>query len=107
LGLSDALGFQNFENDDQSGYSQIKPYSEETGKQIDKEVKELLDTCYKETKKLLEDHIDKLHVIANALLEFETLTGDEMKQLLDGKELSKPMYSKTPYKPVGFIPTIN
>ncbi|MBP9752323.1 MAG: ATP-dependent zinc metalloprotease FtsH [Proteobacteria bacterium] len=103
-GLSDSLGFQSFEEDQQS-YAPQKPYSEETGKIIDKEVKDLLDACYKETKDLLSQNIDKLHIVANALLEFETLTGDEMKQLLDGKELSKPMYSKTPYKPIGFIPT--
>ncbi|CAO5677068.1 MAG: ATP-dependent zinc metalloprotease FtsH [Holosporales bacterium] len=101
VGLNSNLGFQNFEED---SYTGKRPYSEHTAMQIDKEVKDLLDACYIETKEMLSKNIDKLHIVANALLEFETLTGDEMKQLLDGQELSKPMYSKTPYKPVGFIP---
>ena len=44
-------------------------------------------------------------MLGNALLEFETLTGDEIKQLMDGKELLKPNYSKELYKPNNFIPT--
>ena len=102
-GLSDKLGFQNFA-DENDNYVSTKPYSEATAKLIDEEVQDILTKCYEETKALLQKHIDKLHVIANALLEFETLTGDEIQSLLDGKEITKPMYSKKTYKPVGIIP---
>lgn len=103
VGLSDRLGFQNF-SEENEGYAATKPYSEATAKIIDEEVQLILKTCYEETKALLKLHLDKLHVIANALLEFETLTGDEIQSLLDGKEINKPTYSKKIYKPVGIIP---
>jgi len=103
-GLNGGLGFQNFKNEEE-GYSSSKPYSEATSEKIDQEIAQVLDTCYRETTHLLKENLDKLHVLGNALLEFETLTGDEIKQLLDGKELSKPNYSKELYKPNNFIPT--
>ena len=103
-GLNGDLGFQNFKNEEE-GYMSSKPYSEATSEKIDKEIAKVLETCYVETKKMLTDNLDKLHILGNALLEFETLTGDEIKQLLDGKELSKPNYSKELYKPNSFIPT--
>ncbi|PIZ33808.1 MAG: cell division protein FtsH [Alphaproteobacteria bacterium CG_4_10_14_0_8_um_filter_37_21] len=103
-GLNGSLGFQNFKNEEE-GYSSSKPYSEATSEKIDQEIAQVLETCYKETTNLLKDNLDKLHVLGNALLEFETLTGDEIKQLMDGKELLKPNYSKELYKPNNFIPT--
>ncbi|HCU06525.1 MAG TPA: cell division protein FtsH [Holosporales bacterium] len=103
-GLNGDLGFQNFKNEDE-GYISSKPYSEATSEKIDQEIAKVLETCYADTKKMLTDNLDKLHILGNALLEFETLTGDEIKQLLDGKELSKPNYSKELYKPNSFIPT--
>lgn len=103
-GLNNELGFQNF-SEENTGYVSSKPYSESTAEQIDKEVRKLLDECYKDAKNILTKNLDQLHVLANALLEFETLTGAEIKLILEGKELSKPAYSKTTYKPASFIPS--
>jgi cell division protease FtsH len=81
-GFSDKLGFQNFSSSNDREFT--KPYSEKTEELIDSEVKILLETCYKESQALLKKHIKKLHLLAEALLEHETLTGDEIKALLDG-----------------------
>ncbi len=80
-GLSDKLGFQSFAAASDREFT--KPYSSKTEELIDAEVKELLDVCYKGTKDLLKEHIKKLHQLAEALLEHETLTGDEIKSLLE------------------------
>ncbi len=80
-GFSDKLGFQNFSSSNDREFT--KPYSEKTEELIDSEVKILLETCYKESQTLLKKHIKKLHLLAEALLEHETLTGDEIKTLLE------------------------
>ena len=59
-----------------------KDYSEEVAAEIDKEVRSFLEDAYAATEKLLSDNLDKLHVIAQALMEKETLEEEEIKQLI-------------------------
>lgn len=59
-----------------------KDYSEEVAAEIDKEVRSFMEDAYAATEKLLNDNIDKLHVIAKALIEKETLDEEEIKQLI-------------------------
>jgi len=59
-----------------------KDYSEEVAAEIDKEVRSFMEDAYAATEKLLSDNIDKLHVIANALMEKETLEEEEINQLV-------------------------
>ena len=56
--------------------------SEETAKKIDSEVKKIVDKGYERAKKVLTDKIDDLHKIAKALLIYETLSGDEIRDLI-------------------------
>ena len=56
--------------------------SEETAKKVDNEVKKIIDTSYERAKKVLTEKIDDLHKIAKALLVYETLTGDEIRDLI-------------------------
>ena len=56
--------------------------SEETAKKIDSEVKKIVETGYERAKKVLTDKIDDLHKIAKALLVYETLSGDEIRDLI-------------------------
>ncbi|MDY6028831.1 MAG: ATP-dependent zinc metalloprotease FtsH [Acidaminococcaceae bacterium] len=66
-----------------------KDYSEEVAAEIDKEVRAFMEDAYAATEKLLSENLDKLHVIAQALIERETLDAEEIKQLLDyGKVLT-------------------
>lgn len=59
-----------------------KDYSEEVAAEIDKEVRSFMEDAYAATEKLLSDNIDKLHVIATALMEKETLEEEEINQLV-------------------------
>ena len=82
-GMSDKLGFQAFFISKYYGDESDK-ISQRTSEIIDKEVEELVKRLYEEVKKTLLENKDKLERIANTLLEKETLTGDEVKQLYDG-----------------------
>ena len=62
--------------------------SEETARKIDEEVKKLLDEAYAGAKQILQDHRDKLDVIANKLLETETLDARTFKNLLEPQPVS-------------------
>lgn len=59
-----------------------KDYSEEVAAEIDKEVRSFMEDAYAATEKLLSENIDKLHVIAQALMEKETLDEEEINQLV-------------------------
>ena len=66
-----------------------KDYSEVAAK-IDKEIRKFIDEAYQKTESLLNENMDKLHLIADALIERETLEGEEIDQLMKyGKILSK------------------
>lgn len=67
-----------------------KDYSEEVAAKIDKEIRKFIDEAYQKTESLLNENMDKLHLIADALIERETLEGEEIDQLMKyGKILSK------------------
>jgi len=67
-------------------------YSEEVASQIDTEVRGIIDTCYANAYHLLETNIDKLHRLAEALLDKETIEADEVERLLS----DSPAPAKTP-----------
>ena len=56
--------------------------SEETAKKVDTEVKKIVDAGYQRAKKILTEKLDDLHKLAKALLIYETLSGDEIKDLI-------------------------
>jgi cell division protease FtsH len=62
--------------------SEQRNYSEDTARQIDAEVKQLVDTAHQRALKILEANMDVLHEMANKLLEVETLGGEEMREIL-------------------------
>ncbi|MDZ7893988.1 MAG: ATP-dependent zinc metalloprotease FtsH [Sphingobium sp.] len=93
-GMSDKLGPLQYEEQQGEtflGYSQSQRVhmSDETAKAIDHEIRAIVDSGYVKAKKLLTDHQDQLHLLANALLEYETLSGDEIKALLDKGEITR------------------
>ena len=86
-GMSDAMGPLQYE-ERQDGYlgygmSQRAAMSDETAQKIDAEIRKLVEGGHKRATELLTTHNDQLHLLANALLEFETLSGDEITQLLE------------------------
>ena len=64
-------------------YSHVRNYSEEIAAEIDKEVNRIITEQYARTEQILTEHMDSLHLVANALLEKEKLEGDEFKVLLE------------------------
>jgi cell division protease FtsH len=103
-GMSDKIGPIFYGSDQQEvflGYSMSQPsrhMSDEMAKSIDAEVKRLVEDAHHAAKKILTEHIDELHAIAKALLEYETLSGDEIKQIIKGETLNRPDESAT--KPI-------
>jgi len=73
-----------------------KDYSEETAREIDEEVKRIVHDCFMRAKKILTDHMDQLQKVADALLEREVLTGEDIKILLNNGTL--PPLKKTDNK---------
>ena len=63
--------------------------SEETAKKIDTEVRKIVDECYIKAKEILSEKIDDLHLLAKALIEYETLTGEEIKELIEKRTFVK------------------
>ena len=72
--------------------AQHRDFSEETARQIDLEVRRLIDEAYQSAHTLVEEHSEAMHRIAAALLERETIDAEEIRMLIDGKELP-PMRS--------------
>ena len=86
-GMSDAMGPLQYE-ELQEGYlgygmSQRSAMSDETAQKIDAEIRKLVEGGHKRATDLLTEHNNQLHLLANALLEFETLSGEEINQLLE------------------------
>lgn len=91
-GMSDKLGPLKYgENQEEVflGHSVTKTQnvSEETARLIDAEVKAIVMAGYDRAKQVLTDNVDQLHRVAAALLELETLTGDEIKRVLAGEQI--------------------
>jgi cell division protease FtsH len=93
-GMSDALGPLQYAEADEEvflGYSvnRQKNMSNETAQAIDKEIRRIVEQGYDRAKHLLEEHRDELETLAQALLEYETLSGDEIKSVLDGGKIDR------------------
>jgi len=85
-GMSDTLGNLVFGNENDEvfigrDFAQTRNYSEEVAAQIDREVKHIIDTCYQKIKNILTENINKLHTIANVLMEKEKIEGHEFEEL--------------------------
>jgi cell division protease FtsH len=94
-GMSDKLGPLEYEEEQGEtflGYSQTQRHnmSNETALMIDSEIKSLIDGGHKRATQVLSENVDQLHRIAGALLEYETLTGDEIKQIASGEDINRP-----------------
>ncbi len=101
FGMSDKLGPLTYAEDEQEiflGHSvtQTKHVSEATAQVIDAEVRRIVDEGYKCAHKIIDDNIDQLHAIAKALLEYETLSGDDINTLLKGEPIVRPHYDDPP-----------
>lgn len=82
-GMSEKLGPVNYASSDEvflgKDFSTRRNYSEELAFEIDKEIKELVEEAYERAKEILSENIDKLHEIANKLLEVETIDAEQFE----------------------------
>ncbi len=98
-GMSEKLGPIAFGKRDEQIFlgreiSTHRDYSEQTAQEIDSEVKAIISDCYENARKVLTEHEKQLHAVAEALLERETLDGEDVKILLNGGTL--PALKKKP-----------
>ncbi len=91
-GMSDKLGPLRYTSDQEEVFlghsvSQSKNMSDETASIVDAEVRRIVEQGYARARQVLKDHIDELHKVAKALLEYEMLSGDEIKAILRGEPI--------------------
>lgn len=94
-GLSDAMGPLTYGEDQGEVFlgrsmTQRREVSDETNKKIDAEVRHIIDTAYTTAKDILKKHQDRLHVMAAALIKYETIDESQLKEIMDGKEPTPP-----------------
>ena len=104
-GMSEKMGMVEYgEHEDYvflgRDISRARDYSEATAEQIDQEVRRLIDDAYQLAKHTLVTNRDTLETIAKALLEYETLDGSQIKEIIDHGRLINPPpgISSTPTK---------
>jgi len=94
-GLSDRLGPLTYSEDDGEVFlgrsvTQHKQVSDETAHIIDEEVRTIIDLNYERADRILKENVDKLHMMAKALMKYETIDSTQVKAIMDGLEPEPP-----------------
>ncbi|MFT7257921.1 MAG: cell division protease FtsH [Candidatus Azotimanducaceae bacterium] len=89
-GLSDKLGPLMYDEENEDMFSGGPKVSGETAKMIDQEVRSIVDECYARATKLLVDNRDKLDMMAEALMDYETIDRKQIDEIMDGRKPSPP-----------------
>ena len=112
-GMSDKLGPLSYGENEQEiflGHSvtQKKNVSENTAQEIDKEIRKIIDEAYKGARSIIKKNINQLHKLAKGLLQHETLTGEEIKDVIKGKKIKKTTTenTKNKNKTLSPVPTV-
>ncbi|MCA0933302.1 ATP-dependent zinc metalloprotease FtsH [Lutimonas saemankumensis] len=98
FGLDEEIGPISFY--DSTGKSEqqlVKPYSEDMAQKIDKEVQNLITSCYERTKKLLLDHQDELEVLTQLLITKEVVEKDELERIMGKRQRSSNQKEEQPH----------
>ena len=94
-GMSDRLGMVQYGDDDEYVFlgremARAKVYSEDTARGIDAEIKRIIDEGYKVAHDIIYGNRDKLELIAKSLLEFETLEGSQVEEIINTGKFTPP-----------------
>jgi cell division protease FtsH len=94
-GLSDRLGPLTYSEDDGEIFlgrsvTRHKQVSDVTAHAIDEEVRTLIDTCYTDAKNILEENMQRLHIMSDALMKYETISDLMIKDIMEGREPRPP-----------------
>ncbi len=102
------IAFAEPESDVFLGYSiaKRKNMADKTALQVDTEISKLINNAYKRTQNLLRTYRKELDTLAKGLIEYETLSGEEVKQLLSGKKIGKTEKVKKPVSVQTSVPEV-
>jgi cell division protease FtsH len=94
-GLSDRMGPLSYGEDEGEVFlgrsvTQHKALSDDTAHAIDEEVRAFIDRNYERAASILNEHLDKLHAMADALMKFETIDADQIKDIMEGRDPRPP-----------------
>jgi cell division protease FtsH len=94
-GLTEKLGPLVYSEDEDEVFlgrsiTQHKHVSDDTARRIDAEVREIIDVAHEKAKSLLDSHLENLHLMADALIRYETINGDQIDQIMEGREPDPP-----------------
>ena len=93
-GLSEKLGPLQYEHEQESylgnGAHSAQNVSGETAKTIDEEIRRVIDSCYSRATQILNDNREKLEEMAKALMKYETIDADQIKEIMEGKTPRPP-----------------
>jgi len=94
-GLTDELGPMTYGEDDEEVFlgrsvTQHKNVSDETARKIDLAVRKLIDSAYTRARNILTTNLDKLHLMAETLLEYETIDGEQINAIMEGRKPGPP-----------------
>jgi cell division protease FtsH len=95
-GLSDAMGPLMYDEGGEEvflGRSAAQPskaMSDETALSIDKEVRSIIDECYEKARSILEEHRSKMDMMADALMQYETIDSEQIDAIMEGKKPNPP-----------------
>ena len=92
-GMSERLGFVAYNPDRPPGPFELggaKEFSDKTAELIDGEIKRIIDVAYADTQRVLEVHREQLEAVAQALLKYETLDGEEVRRVIAGESIERP-----------------
>ena len=105
-GLSDKLGPLMYEEEEGEVFlgrsvTQRKNISAQTAKEIDEEIRSIVDQCYATAERILRENRDKLDIMADALMQFETIDADQIDDIMEGKKPRPPQNWSDPDNPTG------
>jgi cell division protease FtsH len=105
-GMSDRIGMVQYGDDEEFVFlgrevSRAKVYSEFTAQEIDAEVKRIIDEAYKTAKDIITTNRDKLELVAKTLLEYETLDGQQVEEIVRTGKFTPPTVTPTVGPPQG------
>ena len=94
-GLSDRLGPLSYSEDNGEVFlgksvTQTKHVSDETAHSIDREIREIIDSNFARSRKILEDNLDKLHTMAETLVKYETIDSEQIARIMRGEPPGPP-----------------
>ncbi len=100
-GMSPSLGMVEYGESEGEVFlardmNKSKNYSEATARKVDEEIKRFIDEAYDRAKEMLTENKEKLELVAKALIEYETLDGDQIRELMSSGEMKNPPRSPEP-----------